>query len=383
MKKIIATFLMLLICISGCGTRENSAGAWEVLSNKFDDSIFIGVVGTMWIMEDASKYLDGVRLAVEEINAEGGINNRDIKILELDDKAQTMEGIKIAQKLVEEPKVSAVIGHWDSHVTVPAASIYENAGVLMMTAMATSSKLTQNGYKYIFRNIPSDDKMGEEMATFAGEQGLKRIAIYYSDTDYGRGLANAFEKVAQGEDVKIVDRTTYFINEDDFERTMERWKAFDFDGVFIADYMPDAGSVIKRIRDVYPDIPIMGTDGLDSPDFIDVLGDAAEGIVLATLLDPETDNPELIQFINNFKKRYNDEPDVYAVQGYETVKLLSAAMKATEKLTPEQIAEVLRAIEQWPGLTGTLKVEENGDVTGKIIHKKVVRNGKFEYIPIP
>ncbi|MDD4048679.1 MAG: ABC transporter substrate-binding protein, partial [Clostridia bacterium] len=298
MKKIMAIFLMLLIGISGCGTRDNNAGVKVDLESKFDDSIIVGVVGTMWIMEDASKYLDGVRLAVEEINADGGINNRDIKTLELDDQGQTMEGIKIAQELVKNSKLRAVIGHWDSHVTLPAASIYENAGVLMMTAMATTPELTQNGYKYIFRNVPSDEIMGGEMAAFASKQGLKRIAIYYSDTDYGRGLANSFEKVAQSIDVKVVDRTTCFLNDDDFERTMERWKAFDFDGVFIADCMPDAGGAIKRIKEVYPDIPIMGTDGLDSPDFISVLGDAAEGIFIATLLDPDDDNPELVQFIN-------------------------------------------------------------------------------------
>lgn len=383
MKKIVAIFLMLLLGISGCKTGENNAGVLKALTNKGEDSIVIGVVGTMWIMADASHYLDGVRLAVEEINADGGINQRDIKILEMDDQALTMEGIKIAQELVNNPQVKAVIGHWDSHVTLPAASIYENAGVLMMTAMATSPKLTQNGHKYIFRNVPSDEKMGGEMAAFASEQGLRRMAIYYSDTDYGRGLANSFEKVAQSMNVRIVDRATYFINEQDFARTMERWKAFNFDGVFIADYMPDAGNTIKRIREVYPDIPIMGTDGLDSPDFIDVLGDTAEGIVISTLFDPEDDQPELVEFIDKFRKRYNEEPDVYAVQGYETVKLLSEAMKAGEKLTSDQTAQALRGIKQWPGLTGTLTVEENGDVTGKIIHKKVVRNGKFEYIPIP
>lgn len=383
MRKLFAIFLMLLLGISGCQKQENNAGVWEAFSNKFDDSIIIGVVGTMWIMADASNYLDGIRLAVEEINADGGINQREIKILELDDKAQTMEGIRIAQELVNNPKVMAVIGHWDSHVTLPAASIYENAGVLMITAMATNPKLTQNGYKYIFRNIPSDEKMGAEMAAFAKDQGLKRMAIYYTDTEYGRGLANSFEKVAHSIDIKIVDRTTYFINDQDFERTMARWKAFNFDGVFIADYMPDAASVIKRIREVYPDIPIMGTDGLDSPDFIDVLGEAAEGIVISTLLDPAQDNPELVQFINNFEKRYSETPDMYAVQGYETIKLLGKAMKAADKLISDQIAAELRGIKQWPGLTGTLSVEDNGDVAGKIIHKKIVSNGKFEYITNP
>lgn len=383
MKKIAVIIIMLILFgAAGCGAGEKGSGIWAALANRFEDTITVGVVGTMWIMADASKYLDGVRLAVDEINSGGGINNRELKLLELDDQALTMEGIKIAQNLVDNPQVTAVIGHWDSHVTLPAASIYENAGKLMITAMATTPKLTQNGYRYIFRNVPSDETMGGEMAAFAKEQGLLRMAIYYSDTDYGRGLANSFEKVARGINVKIVDRTTNFINEDDFVRAMERWKAFNFDGVFIADYMPDAGNVIKKIREVYPGIPIMGTDGLDSPDFIEVLGDAAEGIVIATLFDPQQDNPEMIRFIDNFRKRYHDEPDVYAVQGYETVQLLCTGLKAAAKPTSEETAKALRTVKQWPGLTGTLTVEDTGDVSGKKIHKKIVKNGEFEYVPI-
>jgi len=378
----IAIILILLIGISGCGVRQDVTKAREVWANKSKDSIIIGVVGTMWIMADATKYLDGIKLAVEEINAGGGIDNRDVEILELDDKGQTMEGINIAQELVENPNLMAVLGHWDSHVTLPAASIYENAGVLMITAMATSPKLTQNDYKYIFRNVPSDEKMGGEMAAFAKAQDLKRMVIYYSDTDYGKGLANSFEKVARSIGIKIVDRATLFVNEHEFDRTMERWNALNFDGVFIADYMPDAGDIILKIREVYPDIPIMGTDGLDSPDFIDVLGEAAEGIVIATLFDPKDRSSELLQFINRFRERYGTEPDVYAVQGYETFKLLATAMKNAENPSPEETAKALRVISQWSGLTGTLNIEENGDVTGKVIRKKVVRTGKFEYLPI-
>jgi len=378
----IAIILILLIGISGCGVRQDVTKAREVWANKSKDSIIIGVVGTMWIMADATKYLDGIKLAVEEINAGGGIDNRDVEILELDDKGQTMEGINIAQELVENPNLMAVLGHWDSHVTLPAASIYENAGVLMITAMATSPKLTQNDYKYIFRNVPSDEKMGGEMAAFAKAQDLKRMVIYYSDTDYGKGLANSFEKVARSIGIKIVDRATLFVNEHEFDRTMERWNALNFDGVFIADYMPDAGDIILKIREVYPDIPIMGTDGLDSPDFIDVLGEAAEGIVIATLFDPKDRSSELLQFINRFRERYGTEPDVYAVQGYETFKLLATAMKNAENPSPEETAKALRVISQWSGLTGTLNIEENGDVTGKVIRKKVVRTGKFEYLRI-
>lgn len=383
MKRIILIMLLLLIGISGCGSQQDVAKERAAWADKSDDSIVIGVVGTMWVMDDATKYLDGIKLAVEEINTDGGINQRKIEILAVDDKGQTMEGINIAQELVGTPNLMAVLGHWDSHVTLPAASIYENAGVLMITAMATTPKLTQTYHNYIFRNVPSDEIMGGEMAKFAKEQKFKRMVIYYSDNDYGRGLANSFEKVAQNLGVSIVDRATDFVNEYQFQETMKKWGALDFDGVFIADLMPDAGDFIIKLKAVYPYIPIMGTDGLDHPDFINLLGKSAEEIVIATLFNPNTENPEIVNFIARFKAYYGTEPDVYAVQGYETMKLLAAAMESAGSPDPVQTAKALREINQWPGITGTLTVEDNGDVTGKVIHKKVVRNGKFEYLSIP
>ena len=127
MKRIFLIMLLLLVGISGCGSQRDIGKVREAWADKSDSSFVIGVVGTMWVMNDATKYLDGIKLAVEEINTDGGINERKIEILVLDDKGQTMEGINIAQELVGNPKLMAVLGHWDSHVTLPAASIYENA----------------------------------------------------------------------------------------------------------------------------------------------------------------------------------------------------------------------------------------------------------------
>ncbi|KUO64315.1 MAG: hypothetical protein APF84_09770 [Gracilibacter sp. BRH_c7a] len=381
MSVLLCVLLVSQIWMSGCGFQKDVSKEREAWANEADNKIVIAVVGPI-VTEDTFGYLDGIMLAAEEINENGGIDNRQIKILKFDDKDLTMEGINIAQDLAENPEIMAVIGHWSSNVTLPVASIYETSELLMITAETTSPKLTQSGYNYIFRNIPNDEKMGEEMAQFAKLQGHKRMAIYYADTDYGKGLANSFENSAESIGVKIVDRTTYCVDEYMFDRTMKRWKALDFDGVFIADSMPSVGEFILGLKEVYPEIPILGTDGLDHPDFIDVLGSAAEGVVIATLYDPNNQNPKLKQFEEEFKEYYGRVPNVYSVQGYETLQLLASAMELTDKQLPRETAEALRSMRQWPGLTGALNIEENGDVTGKVIHKKIVKNGEFEYWPV-
>jgi len=376
MTVLLCILLMSQIFFSGCGFQEDVAKEREAWSDDPNNNITIAVVGPI---EETFGFLDGIMLAAEEVNKSGGIDNRQIEVLKFDDKGLTMEGINIAQELADNPEVMAVIGHWNSHVTLPVASIYENAELLMITAMTTNPELTENGYNYIFRNIPNDVKMGEEMARFAKLQDHKRMVIYYSDDDYGKGIADSFENSAESIGVSIVDRTTYFVDDHMFDRTMKRWKALNFDGVFIADTMPSAGEFILKLREVYPEIPIMGADGLDYPDFIDVLGPAAEGAAVATLYDPTDQNPKLKQFVEEFKGVYGKDPDSYAVQGYETLKLLAGAMELTDNPTPQETAEALRSMKQWPGLTGVLNVEDNGEVTGKVIHKKIVKDGEFEY----
>ena len=376
MTVLLCILLMSQIFFSGCGFQEDVAKEREAWSDDPNNNITIAVVGPI---EETFGFLDGIMLAAEEVNKSGGIDNRQIEVLKFDDKGLTMEGINIAQELADNPEVMAVIGHWNSHVTLPVASIYENSELLMITAMTTNPELTENGYNYIFRNIPNDVKMGEEMARFAKLQDHKRMVIYYSDDDYGKGIADSFENSAESIGVSIVDRTTYFVDDHMFDRTMKRWKALNFDGVFIADTMPSAGEFILKLREVYPEIPIMGADGLDYPDFIDVLGPAAEGAAVATLYDPTDQNPKLKQFVEEFKGVYGKDPDSYAVQGYETLKLLAGAMELTDNPTPQETAEALRSMKQWPGLTGVLNVEENGEVTGKVIYKKIVKDGEFEY----
>ena len=368
------------IWLSGCGLQKDVSKEREVLANKADNNIIIAVVGPM-AKEDTFGYLDGIMLAAEEINKNGGIDNKQIEILKFDDKGLTVEGINIAHELAGNPKIMAVIGHWDSHVTLAAASIYENSEMLMITSMITTPKLTQSGYNYIFRNIPSDERMGEEMAKFAKSRGHKRMAIYYADTEYGKELANSFEDSAESIGVKIVDRTTQSVDDHMFDRTMKRWKALNFDGVFVADHMPSAVEFILEFKEAHPEIPIVGTNGLDDPDFIDILGAAAEGAVMATLYNPGDQNPKLKQFVEEFKGYYDRDPNAHAVQGYETLKLLAGALELADNPTPSETAEALRSMKQWPSLTGVLNVEENGDVTGKVIHMKIVKNGEFGYLP--
>lgn len=381
MKRYIKVLILIFLTISivGCTGDKDSAKARQAWAEKKGSDIVIGIAGRIKFMKEVTKFLDGVYMAVDEINGNSGVNGRKIQIVEADDKASTMEGTFIAQKFVDNPKVVAVIGHTSTHVSIPTSTIYEKAGVVMLSPIVSNPKLTQRGYQYVFQNIPSDYEIGKEMAIYAKKQGHKRIAIYYADTPYGKGLANAFEDVAVENGITIIDRTCSYTDEYEFERAINKWKALDVDGVFVADSVRTGKEFILKIKETGIDVPILGGDGLDA-NFIDELGEASEGAAIATIFNPDDNNPRLQSFIDKFEAKYKDKPDVWALQGYDSIMLLAHAIEKADSSAPSEIAKSLRSIEAFQGVTDKMSFDENGRAQGKVVYKKIVRNGKFQYL---
>jgi branched-chain amino acid transport system substrate-binding protein len=250
---------------------------------------------------------------------------------------------------------------------------------VIITPASTSPKLKENVYSYIFRIINGDNDYGRTMARYAAKTGLKKVAVYYSDDDYGRGLANAFEDNAYQNGIEVIDRTTS-LNDRNVKEMINKWNAFDCDSVFIADVIPDALEVIKLIRSEKKDITILGATGIDRSSFIDTMGMYAKGIVMPTVFYPGKQDTTVQNFVNDYKSRYKNEPDTWAAQGYETVKVLCHAIEMSHSVMPKDIAKSLLRIKKYNGVTGSLSCSPNGEITGENIYVKVVRNGKYVYL---
>lgn len=376
---LLAALLAILAVLGGCSYIKEASLRYEGPDKKAQNDILIGVAYPVKLMDATTQYIKGVQLAIDEINAGGGINNRSLRILIKDDEASVTTGIAVAQSFVENPEIAAVIGHWNSRVSIAAAGIYEKAGIVMITPASTSPELTQKGYKYIFCQIPNDEKIGRLMAEYAAEQGYKRVVIYYADDEYGRNLANSFEDNGKNSGVKVVDRVTEFGDGQYFLSLVDKWKAFGYDAFFVADVMPNGGIFIDSLRENGINSPVLGATGLDKTDFLEMLGGKADGIVLPTLFNPASSNPKAQSFISKFKKQHGNEPDTWALQGYETVKMLAYAIEKAKPAEPHSIAANLHDIQNWEGITGTLSFTETGEIDGKALAVKIVQNGRFEY----
>lgn len=364
LKLFFSTFIILSLLLTGCSGAKNNQDI---------------VVGVAWpLASNNSLFKEGVELAVNEINQNGGINGRRLNIIMSDDEASVVRGMAVAQSYAENKDMVAVIGHRNSSVSIPASRIYEDAGLVMLSPASTAPELTQQGYKFIFRNIPSDDEITRQLAIFAAQSGHKRMVIYYRDDSYGRGLANSFEDHAGKEGIYIVDRVSYYGKLSELERLHQKWEALDYDGIFIAQTMPGGAEFIADAGLVGITIPFIGGNAMDSPKLYDIAGKYAEGTVIGTIFNPLESRREVESFVKNFKQEYNQMPTSYSAQGYDAVKLLAAAIEQSGSTAPTLIADQLRKFNDWPGVAGDHTFNDNGDDVGRLVIKKVLRNGSFE-----
>lgn len=365
-KLFLITFIILSLLLTGCS------------SVKSNQDI---VVGVAWpFSSNNSLFKEGVELAVNEINQNGGINGRKLNIIMSDDEASVVKGMAVAQAYADNKEMVAVIGHRNSSVSIPVSRIYEDAGLVMLSPASTAPELTQQGYRFIFRNIPSDDEITRHLATFAARAGHKRMVIYYRDDSYGRGLANSFEDHAGKEGIYIVDRVSYYGKLSDLERWLQKWKALDFDGIFVAQTMPGGAEFIADAGRVGITVPFIGGNAMDSPKLYDIAGKYAEGTVIGTIFNPLDSRREVVSFVQKFQQEYNQMPTSYSAQGYDAVKLLAAAIEQSGSVDPLLIANQLRKFNNWPGVAGDHTFNDNGDDVGSLVIKKVLRNGSFEYM---
>lgn len=363
--------ITLALSISGCSEDGGDRGAAR-------GDIVIGVG---WPLASRNEGLaEGVRLAIDEINAGEGVLGRKLRVVSADDGGSVSEGLSAASRFTDDPQTVAVIGHRGSSVSMAAAAVYENAGIVMLTPGSTAPKLTESGFRHVFRMIPSDYQISERLAQYAASMAYRKVAILYSDDEYGRGLANAFEDRGKDYGIETIDRLDGYTDSTDLSRLVREWKLLGCDAIFVAQVMPQAGRTLADLRQAGSDLPIIGGDGLDSGELAQEGAPASDGAVVASIFDPTAGRKEVEDFVRKYRAEYGEDPGKWAAQGYDAVHLLADAIRAAGSARPGDIADALHEIRDWVGVTGSHSFDETGDVTGKPIVLKQIVNGSFQYL---
>ena len=318
----------------------------------------------------------GFDLAVEQINAAGGVGGRTLELLYRDDSTNPEIGLAALRELVEREHVSTVLGAVSSTVTLRLAPYCERHRVVLISPSASASQLTEAG-EYIFRAFPSDVLEGASMADFARDLGLDRVAVLAVDNDYGESLARVFAERLRASGGSIVASITF--PEGDAAAIADAVAALPGlapRGLYIPAYVGDVATVLKRLRETNLRPIVLGTSSA-APELLRAAGPAAENLVFPMpSFNATADSPAVRAFADAYHARYAAEPDVYAAHAYDTVRVLAAAVDQARSWDPDEIRDALLRIDNYEGATGRLAFDRKGDVV-QYPRLYVVRGGQF------
>lgn len=318
--------------------------------------------------------VQGVEMAVSQWNAKGGINGQKIVLIKGDDEASPKQAPVVARDLVGK-KVVGVIGHFNSGCTIPASEIYDEARVIMITPAATNPKVTDRGYKGIFRVCGRDDQQGSVGAKFAIDQlKAKRIAILHDKTTYGQGLADEFKKAITAAGVTPLYYAGVPKEELDFRAIISAIKETKPDLWYFGGIYDQGGPLLTQARQSGLDAPLMSGDGLIDNELIVTCGKGAEGTYLTFGPDPAV-IPSAKAFLDAYHAKYGPH-GAYAIYGYDAANILLSAIEKSGATDYDKLCAHLHG-EEFQTAMGKLRFDKKGDITASYYVIWVVKDGKF------
>ncbi len=366
MKKFLSIFIACILIstlFAACSTANNQ--------NEIKIGINYELSGAVATYGQSS--VEGIELAIEEINNAGGINGKKIVPVKYDNKSEPAEATTLANKLITQDKVVAILGPATSgsfKAEIPVAN-KNKIPVASGSATADDVTVTDSGVQeYAFRVCFNDSFQGTVMASFASDNlsAGKAVVIMDSSSDYGKGLAKNFKETFTSNGGTIVAEEAYVAGDTDFNAILTKIKNLGFDVIYIPGYYNEAGLIIKQARSQGITAPILGADGFDSPVLLELAGaDALTDVYFTNHYSSLDEDPVVLKFIEDFKAKYEKEPDAFNALGYDLAKFVIDAISRTEKLDGESIKNALEDTENFVGVTGTLSVDENHNPVKSIV----------------
>lgn len=323
-------------------------------------------------------------LAIEEANASGRFPHFKLRGVEFDDRSDPKEAVNVANRIVSDPDIVAVVGHFNSGCSIPASAVYARAGLPMMNAGSSNPQLTLQqmapgwvGPRNVFRVNTTDDAQGSFAAEFAANTlKTKTVAIVHDKTAYGQGIAEVFQTRFKELGGKVLSFDGVQTGDKDFKALVTRIKPLTPDLLYFGGTYTEGGLVLRQAREAGVKAPFMTGEISYDPDFLRIAGGAAEGAYVTYLGRP----PELLESAKLFIEKYHlaypgSEVKAYDHYAYEVTNILLTAL---EKAGPEKtkIIETLRTL-KYTGVLGTTSFDEKGDTLNKTITLFVVKEGKF------
>lgn len=307
------------------------------------------------------RVVQGAEIAIEDLNAKGGVLGQPLKALVVDDYCDSQQAVAAAHKLIEA-EVTVVFGHQCSGAMIAASELYEASGIIVISPAATNPLVTDRGLKMAFRTSGRDDQQGKIAGDVLAEKwGAKNIAIIHDDQAYGRGIAEQVSKRLDelGVKIKIVEQVQP--GQKDFDDLVARLDSAKSDVVFYGGYQQEAGLIVRQTKERLPQVEFILPDGVSGDDFPLIAGEAADGILMTSLADARQRAGAAAVVIRSRDAGF--EPSGAYLYTYAAIQSWAQATEKVGTLDPDAVSSALRS-HMFNTVLGHLGFDDKGDVTG-------------------
>jgi branched-chain amino acid transport system substrate-binding protein len=374
--RFIALALCALLVLAACGNGTNDTAPAPAA-----DEIVIGEYGSLTGSEATFgiSTKNGIDMAVDEINAAGGVLGKKVRVVVEDDQGKPEEAKVVVQKLITLNKVVAVLGEVASSNTEAAAPVSQESKIPMISPSSTKADITNIG-DYIFRVCFIDPFQGYVMAKFSAQTlKIKNVAIFRDiKSAYSMGLADVFVENFKKMGGTIVSDESYSKGDTDFNAQLTTIKSKNPQAVFVPGYYTDVALIARQAKKQGLTVPLLGGDGWDSPKLMEIGGSALNGSFFSNHYAADDPSPTIQKFIAAYKARFNATPDALAGLGYDSAMVLFDAIKRAGTTDGPQLRDAIAATKDFAGVTGTitLNAQRNADKPAVVLE---IKDGKFVF----
>jgi branched-chain amino acid transport system substrate-binding protein len=352
---------------------------WIVVNQKStkDNAIKIGAIlsltgGSSFYGEHAQR---GIDFALSKINSSGGINGKSLSIVYEDSQGQPKIGVDAIGKLIAEG-TKVIVGGDVSGITLAMAPIAEQNKILLIAPAGAAPAITNAG-DYIFRTKVSAAVESKTVAQYiANVLKVKKVAFLYQNSDYGKGVFTPFKADIAAFGVSTIAEENYETDSTDFRTQLTKLKNKSADLIVLAGYPKEVGEILKEAYELGINKTFFAHSGSIGPDIIKVGGDSANGLIYMSEIKLDLNDIATADFYAAYKQKYNEDPEIFSMLGYDTLMVLSDGLKKCS-LDSECIKNYLYGVKNYPGITGLISFDQNGDIVRDSFSTYTIQNGQF------
>jgi len=332
------------------------------------DPIKIGSFGPMTggAAGNGQSQREAIDLVVDEVNAAGGVLGRKIQVIYGDDAGKPEQAVSIVKRFITSDKVTVVIGGISSPTSMAASQVTREEKVPQIMVASTAARITLQGNPWIFRSAVPDVKLSADLADFIAQKfpNIKRMAAIYVNDDFGKGGATGFTEAAKKHGIQIVVEEKYTRGDVDYTAQLTKIRAANPDGILDWSRYHEGALIAKQAKQMGITAPIFGCDGIAHPKYIELGGDAVNGVFYATHFSPATSAhlPVARRLVEKMRAKYNKEPDYTHSEAYDATLVVVNAIKRAGSLDREKIRAAMASTDI-EGTRGRIRFDKNGDPT--------------------